>query len=288
MKKSNRNQLQILLAGVVLQASLVAQTQVDLRTQSKSVDFTQATSTRPIKTGTTLPGTCVAGDLFLDLDAPSGANFFACASANTWTLQGSFVTFQSDGTTIGSRPLHNLIAGFGLINIVDDDGTRLNVQQHIDTAVVETRQGMQIGATLLCNSSSGSASAYTCAMNPLLSQYATGMVLHFKPDVTAAGGGTSLNIDTLGAKAIKLADGSIDPSLSDLVAGQLYALWYDGTNFRLMTSAPGDSASGAAQPTCATQVQGRIWFASGGAGVKDSVSVCAKDDGDTYSWRIIY
>jgi len=85
MKKNNFNKLQILLAGVALHATSIGQTQVDLRTQSKSVDFTQATATRPIETGTTLPGTCIAGDLFLDLDAPGGANLFACATANTWT-----------------------------------------------------------------------------------------------------------------------------------------------------------------------------------------------------------
>jgi len=160
------------------------------------------------------------------------------------------VTLQSGGTTIGSRPSHNLIAGFGLINIVDDDSTRLNVQQHIDTTVVETRQGMQIGATLLCNSSSGSGSVHTCAMNPLLSQYTTGMVLHWRPDVTAVGGGTTLNVDALGANAVKLADGLTDPSLSDLVAGQMYALWYDGTDFRLMQPTVGESPTGPSQPVC--------------------------------------
>ena len=37
---------------------LAAQTQVDLRTQSKGVDFTAAQSTKPFKSGGALPATC--------------------------------------------------------------------------------------------------------------------------------------------------------------------------------------------------------------------------------------
>ena len=44
-----------LLTAMFAQLSF-PQTQVDLRTQTKSVDFSAATSTRPLKTGTALPG----------------------------------------------------------------------------------------------------------------------------------------------------------------------------------------------------------------------------------------
>jgi len=36
------------------------------------------------------------------------------------------------------------------------------------------------------------------------------------------------------------------------------------------------------------QSSGTFWFTSGGTGVKDSLEVCAKDSGGTYSWRLIY
>ena len=65
----------------------LAQTQVDLATQSKSVNFSNAPFTRPVKTGTTQPPTCTAGDLFFNLAAPAGQNLYACASTNTWTLE---------------------------------------------------------------------------------------------------------------------------------------------------------------------------------------------------------
>jgi hypothetical protein len=46
-------------------AILQAQTLVDLRTQSKSVDFTAAPSTKPFKAGTVLPAICSLGGAIL-------------------------------------------------------------------------------------------------------------------------------------------------------------------------------------------------------------------------------
>ena len=67
---------------------LTAQTQINLRTQSTDVNFTLAPSTAPVKVGTTLPGTCLVGELFYDSDAPAGQNLFGCTATNTWTLEG--------------------------------------------------------------------------------------------------------------------------------------------------------------------------------------------------------
>ena len=66
----------------------MAQTQVDLRTQSKSVDFSAASSTKPMQTGTSLPTTCSIGAMFLNTTAPAGQNLYACTAVNTWSLQG--------------------------------------------------------------------------------------------------------------------------------------------------------------------------------------------------------
>jgi hypothetical protein len=64
-----------------------AQTQVDLKTQSKSVDFSSANTTKPFKSGTVLPATCSVGEAFFKSNAPAGTNVFACTSLNSWTLQ---------------------------------------------------------------------------------------------------------------------------------------------------------------------------------------------------------
>ena len=42
------------------------------------------------------------------------------------------------------------------------------------------------------------------------------------------------------------------------------------------------------QPTCATGTQGMFWDAPGTSGVKDTVSVCAKDGTDTFAWRTLF
>lgn len=68
---------------------IAAQTRIDLPSQTKRVDFTSATSTRPFKAGTTLPPNCTQGEMFFKTDAPAGANTYGCASPNVWSLQGS-------------------------------------------------------------------------------------------------------------------------------------------------------------------------------------------------------
>ncbi len=42
------------------------------------------------------------------------------------------------------------------------------------------------------------------------------------------------------------------------------------------------------KPTCDVNARGWFWHAFSGAGVKDTVEVCAKDSGDSYAWRTIY
>jgi hypothetical protein len=181
----------------------------------------------------------------------------------------------SDGTT--DPRAGDLVAG-GLYNLWYD-GTNFRLL---------SSESRQTGAELLCASASGSATAYTCAMTPALAAYTTGMVLRWKPDVSAAGGAATLNVSSLGAKSIKLSDGTTDPRAGDLVAGGLYNLWYDGTNFRLL-SAPGMGESApASRPTCDSTRRGRLWMSLGASGTKDELAVCAKAADNTYAWRTLY
>ncbi len=69
-------------------ASLISgQTMVDLRTQSKSVDFSGANTTKPFKSGTILPANCSVGEMFFKTDAPSGVNLYGCTALNSWAIQ---------------------------------------------------------------------------------------------------------------------------------------------------------------------------------------------------------
>lgn len=67
--------------------SLHGQTVLDLRTQSKNVDFSQFPSTRPVKTGVVLPAACSIGALYFKIDNPPGQNLYGCSAPNTWTLE---------------------------------------------------------------------------------------------------------------------------------------------------------------------------------------------------------
>ncbi len=78
--------LSVVVVGSVLLSGLsVAQTAVDLRTQSKSVDFSAASLTKPFRSGTTLPGACAAGETYLKTAAPGGPALYLCAVTNAWT-----------------------------------------------------------------------------------------------------------------------------------------------------------------------------------------------------------
>lgn len=77
-------------AGTVLLIAAAlgfAQTQVDLRTQSKDVDFSSFVSTRPLQTGTLIPATCQVGQMFFKSDAGAGQNLYACTAPNVWTVE---------------------------------------------------------------------------------------------------------------------------------------------------------------------------------------------------------
>ncbi|MGE5647628.1 MAG: hypothetical protein ACM336_17765 [Acidobacteriota bacterium] len=74
-----------------------AQTQIDLRTQGRNIDFSGAGSTKPFRMGTLLPGSCSVGEVFFKTDAAAGANLYACTAAGVWTLQsGGSPTFGGD------------------------------------------------------------------------------------------------------------------------------------------------------------------------------------------------
>jgi hypothetical protein len=108
-----------------------AQTQIDLRTQGKSIDFSSAARTRPSKTGTSIPAVCTIGETFLKTDAAAGKNLYVCTDANVWSVQGvevpdptgkanqvlsndgSGFTWQSLGGDVSGRPGAVSVIGLG-------------------------------------------------------------------------------------------------------------------------------------------------------------------------------
>jgi len=249
--------------------------------------------TKPVKTGTTLPASCKVGDLFLKLNAPVGANLYACITANAWTLQGNTTgtggaeTIAGGGVAIGTEPIDNFSSGNGIIQSFADTGTQIIITTAIDPAVVLTHSQAQSGGDLYCVSLGTVGQAYTCTIVPVLTNYVRGMVLEWTPDVATVGGPTSLSVDGLAAIPVKLEDGSTDPTEADILANRMLPLWFDGTSFRLFT-APGRAATGTTRPVCDVTLAGRIWYTPGGMGVKDQVAVCVKNAMDVFSWGVIY
>ncbi len=82
----------ILILGA---APLGSQSKLDLRNQTRSVDFSAATATKPARMGSTLPASCGQGEFFFLSSAPAGQNLYVCAAANTWALQGGAVPQSS-------------------------------------------------------------------------------------------------------------------------------------------------------------------------------------------------
>ena len=84
----------------VFSAGLGAQTAIDVKTQTRNIDFSGAVSTRPFKTGTTLPATCTTGESFFKSNAAAGQNLFGCTATNTWTALSGSLT--NTGVTAGT------------------------------------------------------------------------------------------------------------------------------------------------------------------------------------------
>jgi hypothetical protein len=76
--------MKLLILALAAGSCGYAQTLINLQTQGKAVDFSNSNSTRPVKTGTVLPATCSAGELYFKRDAPPGQNLYGCTASNVW------------------------------------------------------------------------------------------------------------------------------------------------------------------------------------------------------------
>ena len=107
---------------------------------------------------------------------------------------------------------------------------------------------------------SGSANTYAVTLSPTPTSLVAGMALAVKINVDSTGAST-ININGLGAKGIKKANGT---DVTNLKANGIYTLRYDGTNFTLQGSdaagnaTPADILSGKTATTDAGEITGTI------------------------------
>ncbi|MCC6293393.1 MAG: hypothetical protein IT164_12145 [Bryobacterales bacterium] len=88
-------------AGLLMATHLLpGQVRIDLRTQSRNVDFSAAATTKPFKMGGSLPAGCTVGETFFLTTAPAGTNLYGCPATNVWTQLG--------GSSVHTHPLTDL------------------------------------------------------------------------------------------------------------------------------------------------------------------------------------
>src|ERR1700722_3979520 len=98
------------LAATALAGIGETQTQIDLRTQGKSVNFSGASSTLPSQTGTQLPVACQVGATFILTTALAGQNWYVCTLTNQWSVQGTTLpSFSGNANSILSNNGASLI-----------------------------------------------------------------------------------------------------------------------------------------------------------------------------------
>ena len=105
-------------------AQALAQTRVDLHSQTKNVDFSNAATTKPSKMGTVMAATCSVGETFFKTDAPPGQNLYACTAANVWTAQGS-----------GTQTMTSIFGRTGAVTATGGDYSASQVTNAADKSV---------------------------------------------------------------------------------------------------------------------------------------------------------
>jgi len=81
--------------------------------------------------------------------------------------------------------------------------------------------------------STGSSNTYALTLVPAITAYPTGMRVRFIANHASTGAAT-LNIDSVGAVAIKRQDGSTALAAGDIISGDVIEVIHDGTNWRLL------------------------------------------------------
>ena len=102
----------------------------------------------------------------------------------------------------------------------------------------------QVALPLQCTDTSASATAYTCTTTPSVGSLISGDAFIFSAINQNNSGSATLNINGIGAKAIKKWQGTANLVAGDLQSGNAVWLIYDGTSFEVQTigNAPGTPA----------------------------------------------
>ncbi len=143
-----------------------------------------------------------------------------------------------------------------------------------------TPAGLNLAGGLNFYPDTGSANTYVLTTSPLMTAIPAGAVFNFQAGHANTGAST-LNVDGLGAIAIKKNGGtgtSVGPDLAagDIAAGQIVTLMYDGADFQMQSTLGNAAGGGSGSPGGSdTQIQFNRSGTFGGAagfGVDSSAS----------------
>jgi hypothetical protein len=271
-------------------ASLIAQTRVDLKSQSKNADYSNFPSAAPFPVGTALPATCAVGNVFFKSDAVAGANLYGCVGQNTWVVES---------TGAGGGGATGLAIPLG----IQKTGTTLTIGQGCSvTLPCLVRVGSvtyAIVAAAAASVNSGTGRVYFFVdRNGILT---AGTSTPTDPSISCSGCQVSTPVTQFPVDSVPLgtwdaAGGAWEANGIDsraiLSTGPSFTA---GPNVTLSQTAANVTISAylatiasGAKPTCGSATQGTLWYTPGGTGAKDAVEVCAKDDTDAFAWRTVY
>lgn len=263
---------------------VLSQTRVDLRSQSKNIDFSQAQSVRPFRTGTALPAVCTPGEMFFKTDAAPGGNVFGCVATDTWSEQG-----EVDPVTDFEGEL-------------DASANRLTIACRKGNCNVQTGDAITPFAGLEASftPASGTYTAFVYFEDQMLRYgYSEGAMASCGTSCIQGISGFPTNSVPLFTAAVsngQLVAGSLvdrrsryrGPKRPIAGANIVLAETASSVTYSSLPINPLRNQPAGPQPECSAATRGTLWHANGGAGEKDSVAVCAKDASETYAWRTVY
>lgn len=204
-------------------------------------------------------------------------------ATDTWMKDCSGPT-ANDGTKVKAAWLNAVIGQFRSLlrgNGNTGAGPSVVAEDNADDMALRAVQHLIQRGQTVYGVDSGAADTLTVSLSPPLAEYKAGLRLLVK--ITTANTGTAtLNVNGLGAKTIKRADG-FDLSSGDLKPDQIIGLIYDGTVFRFAGSARSEmsqlvmspmttvkfttpGSTNFTVPDGVTSILARVWGAGGGGG----------------------
>lgn len=164
------------------------QTLVNLRTQSKNVDFSAAATTKPAKSGGSLPVTCSTGEMFFLTSAAAGQNLYACTAQNIWTLQAG----SGGGAAVADQLKDFLVTSSGSVLTI---GVNCSVTTPCNVGFGNNVYSIAGSATATLTSGTGVAYIYVSSAGALTVGHA--MTLTCSSGCTAQSGVTAFPVNSI-------------------------------------------------------------------------------------------